>query len=40
MMSDERWDDPPKELAKQLQEQGVNEESFVVLPAGRTISVE
>jgi N-acyl-phosphatidylethanolamine-hydrolysing phospholipase D len=39
IMSDERYDDPPKELKKQMRRLDVKEDAFVVVPLGRTLEV-
>ena len=36
VMSDERFDDPPKELAKARADKGISAEEFSVLPVGHT----
>ena len=39
IMSDEDFDEPPKELERQLGIQGIEKQKFVTLPVGRTIAV-
>ena len=39
MMSDERYDDPPKQLAEQLELQGVPDGQFQLIATGRTLQV-
>ena len=36
ILSNERWDEPPKELKRQLQQQGIEEDKFAVVPSGKT----
>lgn len=37
ILSDERYDDPPKDLVKAREKLGVAEDAFVVVPPGRTL---
>lgn len=39
ILSDERFDEPPKELERQLKLQNVSQDDFVVIPPGRIIQV-
>lgn len=37
VLSDERWDEPPKELRKELERQRIEEGRFELVPSGKTL---